>query len=217
LAKRIEGAKYIPLAKRIEDLNRASNDERATDSPRPSSSNAPKASRASSEASEASQLNPEARKRALFKSLEANNNWNRDHKNSEIKKPNAIKKEKANQKRLELHFNVWYQNLCQYFSVPPIPNSFRPRTEFTGARSIATMYNEAHVWAEAMIREIEETRARGDVSTFTDAEFDSLIATLGWEALLRRVDPDLRSSINPAPAQSTSPSLEPDDEGDLYD
>jgi hypothetical protein len=87
------------------------------------------------------------------------------------------------------------------------------------------MYQEAYQWSQDMINEIEETRARGDVSTFTDAEFDSLIATLGWEALLRRVDPDLQSTVDlghSAPPPTTieggsNESAQEDDEGDLYD
>jgi hypothetical protein len=144
---------------------------------------------------------PASGKTALFEKLEANSHWTQ--RDSAVLSSgtvqSATKREKTSQKRLKLHFNVWYKNLKNYFPVPPIPQTLRGRTEYQGPRSVSSMYHEAAAWAEAMIRVIEATRARGNVSTFTDAEFDLLVAYLGWEGLLRRVDPDLRASINPAP------------------
>lgn len=57
------------------------------------------------------------------------------------------------------------------------------------------------------------------MSTFTDVEFDALIATLGWEALLRRVDPDLQACIHSGqsvPSPDEEPTQQQDDI-DLFD
>jgi len=178
--------------------------------------------------SESSPGGAPSEKGLLFARLSANSNWVRRTCEDGDDAKDAVtqsKRIRSSQNRLDLHFRVWYKNLDKYFNVPPVPPTLRNGSK--ESRTLSSMYQEAYQWSQDMIDEIEETRARGDVSTFTDVEFDSLIATLGWEALLRRVDPDLQATIV-NPGQSVPPPTtvegsgneyvqEDDDEGDLYD
>jgi hypothetical protein len=98
-------------------------------------------------------------KNNLFNKLSANNNW--AHRtcvaSSEPDSKSCLKQTRASQNRLELHFRVWHENLNHYFDVPPIPPTLRNKSKVS--QTVSSMYQEAYQWSQAMISEIEATRA----------------------------------------------------------
>ena len=143
-----------------------------------------------------------ARKQTALEGLSRNYNWvaSRPVDSQGGRGTTQKEKEKASQNRIFLHFNVWRQNLAPFFRTPPIPPTLlkvpgMPRTALS-------MYVDAEAWADEMVHEIEDARARGEPPYFTDADFDRFIVTLGRTALLRRLDPEIRTSVGKRAIQS---------------
>jgi hypothetical protein len=110
-------------------------------------------------------------------------------------------------KKLRLHWSVWKKNFEKYFPVPETPPSFKKPGLRHAPSSVRTMYDEARGWAGQMIEEIERTRDQGSVTYFTDAEFDTLIANLGWAGLVQRVEPEFRHLLDTSNHGSSAPAV----------
>jgi hypothetical protein len=137
--------------------------------------------------------------------LTRNHQWRR--RDTDAGSKSTKEKEKDSRKKIGLHFSVWHDTLSPFFSVPAIPPSFDKTAATSTKKTVRSMYQEAYIWAEAMIKQIETARFRGEVTTFTDAEFDALIANLGWRGLLERINPELRDSVEdllPSPESTQS-------------